>query len=135
MRKFFVTNLFVVLLLNLLVKPFWIFGIDRAVQNTVGSAEYGFYFALFNFTLILNILLDLGITNYNNRNIAQHSQLLNKHLSNVISLKLLLFVFYSIVIFTIAFIIGYRGRQLYLLIFLVLNQFFLFVDIVFTIES
>lgn len=125
LRKFFVTNLFVVLLLNLLVKPFWIFGIDRAVQNTVGSAEYGFYFALFNFTLILNILLDLGITNYNNRNIAQHSQLLNKHLSNVISLKLLLFVFYSIVIFTIAFIIGYRGRQLYLLIFLVLNQFFL----------
>ncbi|MCX7861595.1 MAG: oligosaccharide flippase family protein [Bacteroidales bacterium] len=125
MRKFFVTNLLIVLLLNLLVKPFWIFGIDRSVQNTVGSEEYGFYFALFNFTLILNILLDLGITNFNNRNIAQHHQLLNKHLSNVLSLKLLLFVFYTVVVFSIALIIGYRGRQLYLLIFLVINQFFL----------
>ncbi len=125
MRRFFVTNLFFVLLLNLLVKPFWIFGIDRSVQNIVGSEEYGFYFALFNFTLILNILLDLGITNYNNRNIAQHNQLLNKHLSNVLALKLVLFLLYTVVVFSIALIIGYRGRQLYLLIFLVINQFFL----------
>lgn len=115
----------IVLLLNLLVKPFWIFGIDRSVQNAVGSEEYGFYFALFNFTLILNILLDLGITNYNNRNIAQHHQLLNKHLSNVLSLKLVLFIAYTVVVFALALIIGYRGRQLYLLVFLVINQFFL----------
>ncbi|NSW45001.1 MAG: oligosaccharide flippase family protein [Bacteroidales bacterium] len=125
MRRFFVTNLFIVLLLNLLVKPFWIFGIDRSVQNAVGSEEYGFYFALFNFTLILNILLDLGITNYNNRNIAQHNQLLNKHLSNVLSLKLLLFVFYTVVVFSLAHIVRYNQRQLYLIVFLVINQFFL----------
>ncbi len=125
MRRFFVTNLFIVLLLNLLVKPFWIFGVDRSVQNYVGSEEYGFYFALFNFTLILNILLDLGITNYNNRNIAQHNQLLNKHLSNILSLKIVLFVFYTFIIFSIALIIGYKERQLYLIIFLVINQFFL----------
>jgi O-antigen/teichoic acid export membrane protein len=124
-RRFFVTNLVIVLLLNLLVKPFWIFGIDRTVQNIVGSEEYGFYFALFNFTLILNILLDLGITNYNNRNIAQHNQLLNKHLSNVLGLKLFLFIVYTFIVFTLAFIIGYKGRQLYLLVFLVINQFFL----------
>jgi len=124
-RRFFVTNLFIVLLLNLLVKPFWIFGIDRSVQNAVGSEEYGFYFALFNFTLILNILLDLGITNYNNRNIAQNNQLLNKHLSNVLSLKLLLFVFYTVVVFALALIVQYNQRQLYLIIFLVINQFFL----------
>lgn len=125
MRRFFVTNLFIVLLLNLLVKPFWIFGIDRSVQNAVGSEEYGFYFALFNFTLILNILLDLGITNYNNRNIAQHNQLLNKHLSNVLSLKIVLFIFYTIIVFALAFIVKYNERQMYLIIFLVINQFFL----------
>lgn len=125
MRRLFVTNLGIVLLLNLLVKPFWIFGIDRCVQNTVGSGEYGFYFSLFNFTLILNILLDLGITNYNNRNISQHNQLLKKHLSNVLSLRFVLFIFYILVVFILAFIIRYNARQLYLLIFLVLNQFLL----------
>lgn len=91
----------------------------------MGSQEYGFYFSLFNFTLMLNILLDLGITNYNNRNIAQYNQLLNKHLSNVLSLKIVLFLLYSIVVFILAFIVRYNERQMYMLIFLVFNQFLL----------
>ena len=101
------------------------FGIDRGVQNAVGSAEYGLYFSLFNFSLILNILLDLGITNFNNRNIAMHNQLLSKHLSNVVVLKFLLSIVYAIVCFTAAFIIGYDAKQMYLLVFLVINQFLL----------
>jgi len=125
LKRLFVTNLGLVLFLNLLVKPFWIFGIDRTVQNTVGSGDYGFYFALFNFSLILNILLDLGITNYNNRNIAQHNQLLSKHLSNVIVLKFLLAVVYMVVCLAIAFIIKYDTRQIEMLVFLIFNQFLL----------
>ncbi len=125
MKRLFVTNLGLVLFLNLLVKPFWIFGIDRSVQNVVGSENYGFYFALFNFSLILNILLDLGITNYNNRNIAQHNQLLNKHLSNVIVLKFLLAVVYMVICLAIAFIINYDAKQIEMLIFLIFNQFLL----------
>ena len=37
MKRKFVINLALVLFLNLLVKPFWIFGIDRTVQNVVGA--------------------------------------------------------------------------------------------------
>lgn len=125
MKRLFVTNLGLVLFLNLLVKPFWIFGIDRTVQNTVGSGDYGFYFALFNFSLILNILLDLGITNYNNKNIAQNNQLLSKHFSNVIVLKFLLAVLYTVVCLSIAFIINYDFRQIQMLAFLIANQFLL----------
>ena len=125
MKRLFVTNLGLVLFLNLLVKPFWIFGIDRSVQNAVGSENYGFYFALFNFSLILNILLDLGITNYNNRNIAQHNQLLSKHLSNVIVLKFLLALLYMVVCLAIGFIINYDAEQIKMLVFLVFNQFLL----------
>ena len=65
MNRKFVTNLALLLLLNLLIKPFWIFGIDRSVQNTVGAGEYGLYLALFNWALIFNIVLDIGITNFN----------------------------------------------------------------------
>jgi O-antigen/teichoic acid export membrane protein len=125
LKRKFITNLGLLIFLNLLVKPFWMFGIDRGVQNAVGSAEYGLYFALFNFSLILNILLDLGITNYNNRNIAMHNQLLSKHLSNVVVLKLLLAIVYAVVCFSVAFIIGYDSKQIYLLLFLVFNQFLL----------
>lgn len=73
--------------------------------------------------MILNILLDLGITNYNNKNIAQHRQLLRKHISNIVGLKFLLAGVYAIVCILIAFIIGYKEIQLHLLIFLILNQF------------
>jgi len=121
-RKFF-TNLSLLLLLNLLIKPFWIFGIDRTVQNVVGAEEYGLYFSLFNFSLLLNMLLDLGITNYNNRNIAQNQQLVSKSLSNIVGLKLVLAVLYAIVTIIAGFFIGYEWRQFQILIFLILNQF------------
>jgi len=106
-----------------MVKPFWIFGIERTVQNIVGAQEYGFYFSLFNFSLILQILLDLGITNNNNRNIAQHGHMLSKYFSNIVSLRLILAVFYAIVSIAIALAIGYDLRQLSVLGILILNQF------------
>ena len=125
MKKKFVTNLALLIFLNLLIKPFWVFGIDRTVQNVVGEQQYGLYFALFNFSLILNILLDMGITNYNNRNIAQNNQLLSKHLSNIVVLKFLLGVFYLIISVAIAFLWGYNFEQMKLLFVLAFNQFLL----------
>ncbi len=106
-----------------MVKPFWVLGIDRTVQNVVGAEEYGFYFSLFSFSLLLNILLDVGITNFNNRNIAQHSNLLSKSLSNIVSLKFFLALIYFAVTLISAFFISYEWRQIKLLLFLVFNQF------------
>ena len=90
MLKKFLKNIALVLFLNLLIKPFWILGIDRTVQNVVGVADYGFYYSIFSFSFLLNILLDFGITNFNNKNIAQNNHLLRKHLSSIIVLKLIL---------------------------------------------
>jgi len=73
--------------------------------------------------MILNILLDLGITNYNNKNIAQHHQLMKKHISNIVGLKFLLAGVYALVCVVVALIIGYRQIHLHLLVFLILNQF------------
>ncbi len=123
MQGKFVKNLTLLLVLNLLIKPFWILGIDRSVQNTVGAEEYGFYFAILNFSFLFNILLDFGITNFNNKNIAQNNHLLTKYLSNLLVLKLLLFVIYVIVTFASAFFIQYSAEQIRLLYFLGINQF------------
>lgn len=122
-RKFF-TNLILLLAVNILVKPFWLLGIDRAVQIVTGD-EYGLYYSLYSLSLTLNILLDLGITNYNNRNIARNHHLLPKHLGNIIGLKLALSVVYAIVVLGWAGIVGYNKLQFHLLFFLIFNQFFL----------
>lgn len=123
MRKKFVVNLIFLLFLNILVKPFWIFGVERSVQNIVGASEFGFYFSLFNFSLLLNIILDLGITNFNNRNISQNPHLISKYVSNIVSLKFILAIAYAILTLIAALVIGYDIRQLGILGILILNQF------------
>ena len=123
MKKKFFTNLVLLIGLNVLVKPFWVFGIDRTVQNLVGAGEYGFYFSLFSFSLLLNILLDLGITNFNNREISRHPHLIQPHFTNIVGIKFSLAIFYGLIVFGLASILGYDQRQVHLLWFLVLNQF------------
>ncbi len=125
MQKKFLTNLGLLLFLNLLIKPFWVLGIDRSVQNAVGAEDFGFYFSILNFSFLFNILLDLGITNFNNRNIAQNSQLLNKHFSSILILKLLLLAVYVLITFSIGLIIGYDTFQFKMLGWIALNQFLL----------
>jgi len=122
MQRKFLTNLGLLLTLNLLIKPVWIFAIDRNVQNLTGVNDYGFYFVIFNFSFLFNILLDLGITNFNNRNIAQNHQLLNKHFSAIVVLKFLLALLYILITFSIALILGYNAGQMRLLAWLGFNQ-------------
>jgi len=124
-KKKFITNLLFLLGLNIPIKLFWIFGIDRTVQIVTGAQQYGFYFSLFNFSLILNILLDLGLTNYNNRNIAQNSHMLGKFFPNIIMLKVLLGGVYFLVSFVIGALIGYGAKEFWLLFVLLFNQFLL----------
>ncbi len=122
-RKFF-TNLILLLTINVLVKPFWLFGIDRTVQVVTGD-DYGLYYSLLALSLTLNILLDLGITNYNNRNIARYNKLLPKHLGNILGIRFILGILYSVICIATGFIIGYDKVQLHLLLFLIFNQFLL----------
>ncbi len=122
MRRTFITNLALLLVLNLLVKPFYILGIDAGVQVAVGAEEYGLYAALLSLSFLLNVVLDLGITNFNTRHIARHSQLMGKYFSRLIGIRVVLAVIYAAITFFAAIVLGYQGRQLHLLGWLVLNQ-------------
>jgi len=123
LKKRFITNLALLVFLNLLIKPFWFFGIEVGVQNQVGEEMYGFYFSLFNFAFILNILLDLGINNFNNRAIARDHHLLQDHLAAIIPLKLLLSVIYAGIVLIAGKLVGYSPEQFKMLWILVGNQF------------
>lgn len=123
MKRKFVTNLALLLLLNLLIKPIYAFGIDVGVQNAVGASEYGNYFILLNFSIIFQILLDLGIENFSRREIARHNQLLNKYFSNILPLKLLLGVLYFIVCSAAGYFMGWKAHEFGILMVLLFNQF------------
>lgn len=122
MNSRFLKNIIFLLFINLLIKPFWILGVDRSVQNLVGDASYGTYLAIFNFSYLFYILLDIGLTNFNSKNIAQNNQLLSKYFVGITQAKIFLSIAYFIVIFIIGWIIGYNNEQLKLLGIVGLNQ-------------
>src|SRR3954462_12744672 len=66
----FFRNLGALLLLNVLIKPLWIFGVDRQVQNLVGHQAYGTYFSLLNLSLVFAFITDAGLSNMANRQLA-----------------------------------------------------------------
>lgn len=125
MQRKFLFNLLLLIGINLLIKPFAIFGIDAEVQNRIGYVDYGIYFSIFNFTYLFNILLDIGITNFNIRNVAQFPILSKRYIGKLISLRLILFFVYTIIVFAIGISIGFKGKQFNILFLLVFNQFLL----------
>jgi O-antigen/teichoic acid export membrane protein len=107
MRKSFLFNIFFTLFINLLIKPFWVFGIDRTVQNQLGEAVYGYFFAVFNFTYLFQILLDFGLQNYNNTEIAAKPSSIKTLLPGLLTSKLLLSLAYISVTTLFAIWTGY----------------------------
>jgi O-antigen/teichoic acid export membrane protein len=80
------------LVLNLLIKPAWIFIIDRRVQNIVGHDVYGSYFALFNFTYVLLFLADAGLSNMLAQRLAAKE---DSSVRQLLTVKLALLLLYA----------------------------------------
>lgn len=122
-KKKFIFDLAILLVLNLLIKPFWTIIVEPKVQGQIGNIGYGEYFQIFNMTLVLSIFLDFGLTNFNNKNIAQNMHLLSKHFSKMLGLKFALGVFYMIFGFIVMYF--FMDLKLKLVLILSLNMFFL----------
>ena len=78
----------------MLVKPVWLFFIDRQVQLIVGYEEYGKYFAILNLSYVLFFLSDIGISNMLNQRMANHLQV---NVFQLLRIKALLLLTYFIV--------------------------------------
>src|SRR3954471_10045984 len=115
MRRFFVKNLLFVLAVNILVKPLWIFMIDRTVQNREGHSMYGTYQAVFNLGIIFQIVLDFGINNFNTRLISQSPGKLKSLFPVMLTAKLVFIFLYAVIVGIAAWLWGYTGWELTLL--------------------
>ncbi len=122
MKKAFLINIVFLLATNLIIKPFYLFGIDRTVQNILGSQTYGIYITLLNLCLLFQIVSDFGIRYLNNRDIAQDPELFPKYFSNIVVFKVLAAIGFTLVCYIAAFILNYDTYYLQLLSILILAQ-------------
>ncbi len=122
MNRAFVVNLFFLLVINGIVKPVYLFGIDRTVQNTLAEGEYGLFFALFNFTYLFQIINDFGLQVFNNRQVSQNRHLLGHYFPNFLMLKGVLALLFLLVVGLAAWLLGYERAVGPLLALIALNQ-------------
>lgn len=125
MRGKFLSGITFFFVLNVLIKPIWVFGIDMVVQNRVGADVYGGYFALLNITLMFAILLDMGINMSNTRNVAGDASSIRAYFPSLFFLRILLFFFFALVAGATGIILGYDAYMLKLLAWMIVNQFLL----------
>jgi|CXWL01.1.fsa_nt_gi O-antigen/teichoic acid export membrane protein len=130
----FYSSLGLLIILNVIIKPLWIFGIDRQVQNAVGTEVYGAYFSLFNFSIVFSFLLDWGLTNFFNRQLAVNQENFISKIGNFFFIKLLFAILYAAVVFGVACLSGVRQWDILLSVIAIqiLTSLFLFFRSIFT---
>ena len=91
------------LILNILIKPLWVFGVDRQVQNTVGNEAYGTYFSLLNLALVFSFVTDAGLSVMANRQLASGMPV---NIVQLLRLKAGLAVLYCLLVSATALVTG-----------------------------
>lgn len=124
MKNKFISNLIFLLGLNIPIKALWILYIDRKVYNhaNVGQEIYGEYASILSFTIIFQFLLDLGVSNFNNRSIAQDPKKISLYYPNILLIKLLLTIVYLVTLFIIAYSLDFNEKSIFLLKLIAISQ-------------
>ena len=104
----FYSSLGLLIILNVIIKPLWIFGIDRQVQNAVSTEAYGTYFSLLNFSIVFSFLLDWGLTAFFNRQLAANHENFIDKAGSFLFIKLIFAFIYAAIVFGVAYITGIR---------------------------
>lgn len=116
MKREFTINIILLLFINILIKPAYIFGIETEVQNIVGTEAYGMYFAYFNFVFLFQFINDPGLQNYNAQLIAKNRESVSTLFPDLLMLKFFFSTIFIILVFIGAYIIKFDNYLLLLLI-------------------
>lgn len=83
------------LVANLLIKVYYLLGIDRNMQLAMGVNEYGLYYSLFTFTLVFQFINDFGLQIYTNRFLSQNEQEITGKFKDLVEFKIALSLCYG----------------------------------------
>lgn len=130
----FYSSLGLLILLNVIIKPIWIFGIDRQVQNTVGTSVYGIYFSLLNLSIVCSFLLDLGFSSYLNRQLAAKDNAIQHNIASFLLIKVVFAIGYLALLYCVALITGVKRFDilLYTALIQIAISFFIFLRTIIT---
>jgi|GEM_PF-4982326 len=115
MRRVLFKNITLYLAINLAIKCFWVLVVEAMVQNSLGTAAFGSYQAVYNLSLIMSAIMDLGITNAYNRETARSPAEASTMFLYIRRFKLAGSIIYLLSTLFLAKIIGFNKEELLLL--------------------
>ncbi len=121
MRQF-LSHLSLLMVLNLLVKPAYLLVIDARIQDVLGPDIFGSYFPLLSLGILLNILLDVGLSNHMTRLISANNEAVTGAYRAGSRAKLALFPLYFMSLMLVGWGLGYRGESMQWLAWIGINQ-------------
>lgn len=122
MKKSFVSNLILLLGANVLIKPIFIFWVDRSVQNHSATSEYGLYFTFFSYCMILSLAVDFGVQTWYHKTIANDNAHFNTLFPKVVLAKLFSSLIYMTLLLTIFWSLRYKAAFFPLFLTIILWQ-------------
>ena len=123
MKREFLFNIVLLVIINLLVKVSYLFFIEVEIQNTLGPEKYGLFLALFNFSSLLQFINDPGLQSHNSTLVASGEKGVTSHIRYTLGLKVLLSATFVIAVMAAAYVVGYRDEEVRSLLFLIaINQ-------------
>ena len=130
----FYSSLGLLIMLNLIIKPVWIFAIDRHVQLSVGTEMYGTYFSLLSFSFVFSFLLDGGLTAFFNRQLAANKENFIDKAGSFFFIKIVFAFLYAAIVFGVAFLSGIKRWDILLDVIIIqaLTSLFVFLRSIIT---
>lgn len=104
----FYSSLGLLIILNLIIKPVWIFAIDRQVQLAVGTEIYGTYFSLLSFSIVFSFLLDWGLSAFFNRQLAANQENFIDKAGSFLFIKIIFSLLYAAIVCGVASLSGIK---------------------------
>ncbi len=122
MKKSFFVNLLLLITINLIIKPLYIFGIDRNVQNLVGEHNYGLYFTFITLCMIFMVIGDAGLQNYNSTQVASGNVQYANFFPNILVARLLTSLLFIVIILSLSYFGVYNKENMPLLYIVMAGQ-------------
>jgi O-antigen/teichoic acid export membrane protein len=87
MKREFIINIILLVLINLLIKPAYIFGVEVRIQNLTGTEAYGMYFHYLNLVYLFSFVNDPGIQNWNAQFVPKNREIAGSHFISLLKVK------------------------------------------------
>ena len=108
----FTRNILLMVAVNVMIKPLYLFAIDIPIQEALGFQQYGQYFTLLDLGLLLFVFLDPGLQSYSSTQIAQHPNL-GEVIAPLLGTKVVVSFAYFVISIAVFFILGFPLHWLY----------------------